>query len=365
MPAERTSLSARYTRPGHGNNVPSKERTLALAPALAPITKSVSVASVFKKPAITNKNRTKRVDFTPEVIASVTHLPAVPSSEHFSSPSKSGGSKRHATHPLATDFEDAAKEYREYLETTTTTKINETYNALVNELHEINLVDSSSPPNRSNANDSPIKITISAKYDRKRQKLFNPIGEYTLTTQFTSKNGEIVKTPGSLKDRLSTFEQSYQKKVEELQYLQRQWETIVGEMYKTGISCLGEKVMAQMFLVSPAYTSPGKEDTSTFAATTLDPDSLFIAEHSPKNAKKRVTFQEPVLEPPSFLLGPSRIAKAVPRVPVLSSDEVRSVQSAMIRMGDEQVGELKKIDEEQQKLWERKVGKIMRAVADD
>ncbi|KAF1960359.1 hypothetical protein CC80DRAFT_292518 [Byssothecium circinans] len=355
MPTERP---IRAIRSGRGVMVLPKGPASALAPASR--AKSVPASVVFKRPAALKKSH-KKVEFTPTLVTNVSYLPIVPSSPHSSGPSKHGSAhnRRDVAHPLETWFAGRMSEYREHLYMKTTAKLNESYNTLINDLHNVNLVAMSSPPITPSAKTSPPKITISAKFDHARQKLFNPIGEYTITTSTINASGQLVKTPVPLQQKLSAFTDSYKQKYKELQAMHKRWEIIMGELWKTGVTCLGEETMASLFIVTPEAEAlpPTKED------------SLFIPEHSPdlngnETGKKRVAFQESTPELPSLLLRPS-VLEPVTQAPVLSEEMVREIQSEVINLGNEQVDELMRVAEDQKKLWKKKIGNVMRALKDD
>jgi hypothetical protein len=154
-------------------------------------------------------------------------------------------------------------------------------------------------------------------------------------------------------DKIASFEKSYQKDVEELTRLQAKWETIVGEIWKTGLSCLGEEAMAQLFLVSQDVLPTAEEE-----------DSLFVPEHSPRNGKKRVTFAEPAPELPDFLLGSSRL-KPIPHLPELPKDAIKSLQDTVINLGSEHIAELKNMEDDEQKKWKKQMGSVIQALKDD
>ena len=121
--------------------------------------------------------------------------------------------------------------------------------------------------------------------------------------------------------------------------------------------------MARLLSVTPC---PGAESASP---PDLEQDfMLFIPEGSPRTAGddgQRVGSQEgQPRELPAYLCGPS-VFRPVVQTPVLSGDVVRELEGAVDGLGRGQVDELERIDEEQRKVWKKKIGNVMRALVDD
>ena len=95
----------------------------------------------------------------------------------------------------------------------------------------------------------------------------------------------------------------------------------------------------------------------------------------PEQSKKRVTFENPPLpelpdfftsasQLPDFLTGASKM-KTLPHLPQLAHEEVEELEVAVAELGDEHVADMRAIDREYQKFWERKLGSMRKAVEGD
>lgn len=199
-----------------------------------------------------------------------------------------------------------------------------------------------------------MKLTLGAKYDREIEKAFQPIGDYVVNSMAQHSDGstEIVHT-STLKEKLDAFETYHLNEFKEIKALELQWEKIVGEIYKTGISCLGEEAM-RAFLIEPK-TSPLSSP-------------LFVPDHEsvPSAPKKRVTFQELRPEYPAFLSGPSMYQnRPIAALPTLPEEEIWRLEDAVGDMGVKQVEDLEKIEMEQTKWWNKKCEQIAQTLKAD
>lgn len=237
---------------------------------------------------------------------------------------------------------------------------------LISALHECNLVELSSPSAslpKGDVHESPLRLTLSTAFDHKYRKLFIPLGDYHLRSYVKNAAGEKEVLDTTLRDKLARFEEQTLKDTEQLRVLQEKWEGVVGEIWKMGVSCLGEDAMVEAFLSPP----PDEE----LAEKQDDGTSLFV----PEQSKKRVTFENPPLpEVPDFLTSTSQLPefltraskmKALPRLPELAREEVDKMEVAVSELGDEHVADMRAVDREYQKYWERKLGSMRRAVEGD
>ncbi|CAI6338189.1 unnamed protein product [Periconia digitata] len=345
MESKRTSRASRGMTRG-------KRVTIASSPPA----KSVSASAVFKRP--TNAQRVRKRDERAQ-------SPKISSSP--SKKSRSASRKKQAPHPLAEAFEDATSEYRDTLLSMGIAALDKYHASLVAALHEVNLEQLSSPT-AQDPNASPIRLTLAAKYERSQHKLLNRVGEYHIRRRITNETGETEAVDVSIEEMLAGFQDRYLAEVERLSALQTKWETVVGEIWKTGVNYFGEDVMQELFVDGDLSNASSPAPDDQMPGNHLDDaDSLFVPERSPQAktaSKKRVTFQEPPIELPEFLTSASRF-KGLPRPTELPHTEIKALEQVVGELGKEHVAEMKGIDKEYQRFWEKKLGNMRRVVVDD
>lgn len=205
-------------------------------------------------------------------------------------------------------------------------------------------------------------------------KLYQPLSHYKLSLYNTNAQGERQQFESTLAIRMEDYEDHIARRTEEVARLQNQWEMIVGEIWKLGVTCLGQDTMERLLI-----TQDGKKMTSGFPPDPEKADStLFVPEHGgstpPRGhgrSTKRVTFQ--VSETPSrtsesweFLHQPSRYPKeSLPSTPPLPKQEVRRLTKNIKELGGVQVEDLHKIGREKQQFWKRKTMLIMQSLAEE
>jgi hypothetical protein len=205
MQAQRPDTSGRAVKatPKSLSRIPNKKTK-----------KTVSAAGVFKKRATAN------------------------------SKNPSHGKKSDA-HPLAQAFKDSSIAYRTHLYNRTTAKLNTTLDGLLSSLHAATLTAISLDA-EPGGGASPPELTLAAKYDRATEKAFRPIGSYALLDvhgEEDSANGNKKYIP--LSEKMAAFEEEQDEGIAEVKTLEKQWEKVVAEIYKTGVACLGEEVMGE------------------------------------------------------------------------------------------------------------------------
>jgi hypothetical protein len=341
---------------------------------------SFSAAAVFKK---TSRKIKKKTNATAEPKTKASRQ-AVGSSRvqryhggsvRSSSSSPQKGGKKSDMHPLVrglkgisrsislsasraglTTHSDSTSAYRSHLYKTTAAKLDKAFDALISQLHECNMATLSSPPNPEDPNAPPVKLTLGAKYERKVEKAFRSIGDYSVTNHHINKDGSLISVRrATLREKLTAFEESHVKQVEELKTLEAQWEKIVGEIYKTGAACLGDAAMSSI-LLEPEASSP------------LSPSRTSAQGHPPMAPRKRVTFQEPKLhrEYPAFLYGPSMYRNhPIAALPAVPEDEVKQLGDAVGRLGVKQIEEFKKLETEQARWWNKKCSQVAQTLQAD
>lgn len=351
--------------------------TKEVNPVLRRTKQSISAASIFKK----NPQKVTKASTTPHADVNISKVKDRSASVHKPPQiTKHSRGKTADVHPLAAAFkgipgsntsvksllttQDTKNEYCAHLCNRTTAKLDDTLETLLAALHNSTLAASSSPPNSSDPSTSHVKMTMSAKYNRAAEKLFQPISQYTVTSRTTNENGDTALVQQTLLEKLTSFEERYQKDIEEIKILEAQWEKVVGEIWKVGVTCLGDDAMRSMLLEDPEPSTPQVRDT--------DQEFLLsVPEHSPpnretKHIKKRVSFQTPRPELPKFLYAPSSSkGNALPRLPRVPSEEAKRLDDMVIKLGAEQIEEFRKIDAEQQKWWNKKTQQIAMTLKDD
>lgn len=171
--------------------------------------------------------------------------------------------------------------------------------------------------------------------------IYRPLSAYRLGLTRINTEGEKTRVENTLADRMRNFDEHIQQQTQELKQLQTEWETIVGEIFKLGVICLGQGTMETLFSASENTLSPSK-------ATDADIDdaesTLFVPEQDtpPQGKKNDGTFKVPF---PPFLYQPSRFRKPTPEPPTLSDEKVKELEMQIDELGKEHLKELRKIED--------------------
>jgi hypothetical protein len=175
----------------------------------------------------------------------------------------------------------------------------------------------------------------------------------------------------TIHERLLNFDEQIRTQTKEIKKLQVQWEAIVREIFKLGVTCLGEDTMTALLLPTPA-THPPQDAPSSSPS---DPDSeptLFVPEKSTtekgKGKKKKVSFEpiSPAVTLPKFLYQPSMFREQIaPDTPRLSGTKVTELQADVAQLGNAQVRELREIEREYTAWWKKKTAQIASALGGD
>ena len=158
----------------------------------------------------------------------------------------------------------------------------------------------------------------------------------------------------------------------ELEELQKDWETVVGEIWKLGGAVLGEGFMeASLFTDKGALGHSSPLPKVTDAESTLfvpeQDDSPPVAHNS--RGKKRVTFEEPEdvsttsarLE---FLSRPS-LFQPVAVVPAMSEQAVEDIMKNLEDLGKAHISKLRQYEKEYRTYWEKKKARIALVIRED
>lgn len=246
------------------------------------------------------------------------------------------------------------------------TKINKDLDSLLSRLHESNLQIASSDAAEDGSQVSPMKLTLSTKYQRMEQKICRPLSGYSYrlsTTTASGVSGQDVQT--TLHERFQAFEAYVQEETKQVRALQHQWEGVVAEIFQLGVACLGETEIA-------ALLSTANADPNASSPSAKDGSALFMPEQegSAEQAatkRKRVSFARPEMETlfPGFLLQPPAHGKSVPVAPDLSLEQVQRFKDEISNLGGQHVAELQKVEEGHRAWWERKQKYLAQSLMQD
>ncbi|OAG07687.1 uncharacterized protein CC84DRAFT_1144413 [Paraphaeosphaeria sporulosa] len=316
----------------------------------------VSAASIFKQQ---QSKAVKNSVVTPVLHTSAMKKWTQAKRGSSSSPEKMGsndGRKQDDLHPLAAAFNDTARAYRQTLLESTTRKLDDTLSHLLDQLNDFNITTSSSPPQASDPNDSPQRLTIADRADRTAKKLFTPLGQYELTVARNDPNGEEYRVVQKLEDGLVDYQARHEHRIEEIRKLEVKWETVVGEIWKVGINCLGEDAMSALLLIKPAPppSPPAKAERY----------SLMLADLDPRPVRKKVKFEESAPKLPRFLTSASRYAD-LPIPKQISKDDIKMLTEKVNDFGTEQIEALTKVKKDGEIWWEKKQAQMMIALQED
>jgi len=258
--------------------------------------------------------------------------------------------------PIVDRRSDAAASYREQLYENTTAKLDDTLTQLLDELHQCDLVIPEPPTATSGPNVPPaVKITLAEKHDRITKQLIQPIGSMAVKRVPTGEQAQKITRIGEMVLR---FQTRYEEDMQLIQKLEKQWERVVGEIWKLGVDSLGEGAMSSLLLKDEVREYP--------PAKTARDDEAALFDIEPRPAKqKRVIRRPKPSELPKFLFAPSAYHEVLPVPKQLSQEEVKELERMVDAMGGPQLEELLKIDREQLQWWYKKTRQVAMAFGDD
>jgi hypothetical protein len=160
----------------------------------------------------------------------------------------------------------------------------------------------------------------------------------------------------------------------EIEKLREKWETIVGEIWKVGVQCLGEERMEAMLFTKKERIDEVDDEKAE--------STLFVPEHgtSPPRrttkTKKRVTFAATVEDgedipeanegPLHFLYQPTRLrAGPVLDGPAMPVQEIGGLEKKIKEMGQKQYEELKKAEKDYKMYWKKKNERLAQVLGED
>ncbi|KAH7389328.1 hypothetical protein DE146DRAFT_620182 [Phaeosphaeria sp. MPI-PUGE-AT-0046c] len=280
--------------------------------------------------------------------------------------------KNRDMHPLAITFKDTSNDYRRHLYKDTTLRINSTLETLLTNLHGQSLHPISSEANDSA--ESPIRLSLPAKFERKAGKIYQPLSAYKISLTRTNTDGTRTTLVKLLEERMSDYLDYIEKHKAEIAKLEAEWEATVGEIWKVGVQCLGEKAMESMLFVD-------EEGDELRALAPTAEASLFVQGRStspPLRAaptKKRVTFETPDEEGDTltshrqalhFLYQPTRLrVPPVPDMPVLSKEEIGALETRIKELGQKQLDDLSQAQKDYKLYWQKKNKMLAKVFGDD
>jgi hypothetical protein len=213
-------------------------------------------------------------------------------------------------------------------------------------------------------------------------KLYQPLSLYSLKVSAIDEAGNRVYINSTLELRMADYGKQLAARASVIEQLQKEWETVVGEIWKLGVKCLGKSVMDNLLLVDS--TAAASELPSSSPLNEDAESTLFIPEQGASPArrrkaatnKKRVTFDAPnasdegrstsVTSLPKFLIQPSRFPQdTVPAIPSLPEQDVKELVVKIQDLGNEQIEELQNIAKEHDEYWKRKKARLALALRSD
>ncbi|KAF2005010.1 hypothetical protein P154DRAFT_616730 [Amniculicola lignicola CBS 123094] len=260
-----------------------------------------------------------------------------------SSPTKKIISKQVESHPLYVDLVKATNGVRKYNYEKTATKLNETYNGLINQLHNLDVQPVSSSGNSGN---SPLRLSLAGQVQRESQGLSEALGE-THIRMTGNKSDPGVK----LATRFAEFDDTIKEATEKIETLQHEWAITVGKIWQLGCQALGEDVMRDMLL--PKGYDVVLKDSTSMNELSQDPEKL-------RKPKKRVSFREPL---PDYFTFKTNL-KPLDGLPAVPSEEVKELEKKVDALGATQTKELRAMEKEHQQWFSAKQKKIAQALQD-
>ncbi|KAL5120096.1 hypothetical protein ACEQ8H_001921 [Pleosporales sp. CAS-2024a] len=348
----------RALRPYHG------VQPLARQAKPVPVKKTVSVRHVFKHPLKAAKQHPKKPHHPDETGTRVSKK------------------RKLDQHPLAVAFRDSGDAYRRHLYTSTTLQIDTTLSSLVSNLYSSTLDDISSPTTHPQAG-SPIRLTAPANFARAASHIYQPVSAYRIGLTRTNTDGTKTKFTATLETRMADYAAMVASQKAEITALRDKWETIVGEIWKVGVQCLGEESMRSMLFITPTGHDPGQAVSSSSSPPTTAESTLFVPEQATSSQprkharnRKKVSFaktmetEEEVAGQEAdalyFLHQPSRLrvgpVMAAPAMPVR---EMEGLEQRVRHLGQKEYGELREAERHHKAYWQKKNERLAQVLNED
>jgi hypothetical protein len=231
----------------------------------------------------------------------------------------------------------------------------------------------SSDGNPEDPQHSPTRLFIPAKFQLEAAQLYQPLSKYNIFLKHTKASGERVEVKASLDTRMLDYSEHLAEQQDEIEELRKEWETVVGEIWK-----LGAAILSQGFMETSLFTNKGAlGPSSPLSKATNVESTLFVPKHhedSPPVAhktrsKKRVTFEEPEEVPTAsasldFLYRPS-LYKPVDVVLALPEREIEDMEKKVEGLGKAHFSKLLQYEKEYRTYWEKKKARIALVIHED
>ncbi|KAI4932808.1 hypothetical protein J4E85_003208 [Alternaria conjuncta] len=359
-----------------------------------PAKKTVSAAAVFRNQGafreqgnITRQANTSNSKFTEEDADATTLLSAGSHSSARSVEKRVAKKRSSNMHPLGVEFKDASDRYRRHVYKTASSKINKTLEKLLHTLYESTLQTVTRNSNQQDLISSPLKISAPAKYERLATQLYQPISQFTLSLRRTDSEGKSVRLDQTLETRMLHYDELITKETAKLAKLQKEWEVVLGEIWKLGATCLGEEAMEHMLFTKQPSDESALPASSSPSKVTDAESTLFVPEHESSPARdksrinrKHVTFLEegvlvnardknavtPTTMFPKFIYQPSKYRKdTLPLPSRLPDDDVKNLEKEVKELGRQELSDMREIEKEHQAYWKKKTAQLAVALKSD
>ncbi|RYO32585.1 hypothetical protein AA0111_g4334 [Alternaria arborescens] len=286
---------------------------------------------------------------------------------------------------------NASDEYRRHLYNTTSLNITKTLDSLLHNLYDGTLRTITPNSSQQNSNASPLRLSGPAKYERLATQLYQPISQFKLSLRRIDSRGKSVRFVQTLETRMLYYDELIAKETKKLGTLQKEWESVVSEIWKLRAKCLGDETMAEMlFTEQGLYEKTLPLSSSPFEATDAE-DTLFIPEndsfsprYKPLVGKRRVTFLEeeeeeeeapgvcdkydatPTDQFPDFIHQPSSDRNGtLPLIPDLSEGKTKELEKMVTELGNQEMGDFCRIEEDHEAYWKKKTAQLANALKSD
>ncbi|KAI4612685.1 uncharacterized protein J4E87_010237 [Alternaria ethzedia] len=281
----------------------------------------------------------------------------------------------------------ASDKYRRHLYKTASSRINKTLEKLLHTLYESTLQTVTRNSNQKDLISSPLKISAPAKYERLATQLYQPISQFTLSLRRTDSEGKSVRLDQTLETRMIHYDELITKETAKLAKLQKEWEVVLGEIWKLGAACLGKEAMEDMLFTKQPSDGSVLPVSSSPSKVTEAESTLFVSEHESSPAqdksrtnRKRVTFLEeeistnvrdknaviPTTMFPKFIYQPSRYRKDTLPLPTrLPDDDIENLDKKVKELGRQELSDMREIEKEHQAYWKKKTAQLAVALKSD
>ncbi|KAI2485647.1 hypothetical protein Ptr902_04587 [Pyrenophora tritici-repentis] len=287
--------------------------------------------------------------------------------------------QRQSDMPLAMLSQEISNQYHEQLDETASLEIKKTLGDALKTVNERTLPATIPNGNQQNLNASPFISPTSAKYGRPVTKLHPPpISQFILSLRHTTSEGRVIRFQQTLEERMQNYKKLVVAQKEELATLQKEWETVVDEVWKLGTVCLGEETMKELLFTEPRFnglsyypcplsSSPSRATDAESTLFVPEQDSSPLAKKS-RPCKKHVTFLDeemsevndeytaaPTSEFPEFIYqGSDYQEEDFPTIPTLPEKEAKELNMRIEDLGSKEIEAFHKMNEDHQAFWEKK-----------